>query len=193
MMHDYNKNAVSGAHDRSHDKGRVLLVDDEEGIRLSFGELLRVYGYEVLLADCPQAAMDVLDQHSEIDVVICDLKMPGGSGLDVLRHIHQKSLGVPLIFLTGFGTLDSCQEALKHGAFDYILKPVVKEDRLMYPLNHAIDKRRLERRNAELQRDIIAMVEEHQQILNEFMVDSDVMAKIQGRISRIVDKWSARK
>ena len=169
--------------------GRVLLVDDEEAIRESLGELLDACGFEAFTADCYDAAVKVLKENEGIEAIVCDLKMPGKSGLEVLRHVNEKKLGIPLIFLTGFGTLESCQEAVKEGAFDYILKPIDNKDRIVYPLSHAVEKYRLEKKNEEVKRDIVRMAEEHEAILNGLLQDTELKGKVQERIARIVNKW----
>ncbi|MBF0384232.1 MAG: response regulator [Candidatus Omnitrophica bacterium] len=173
--------------------GIVLLVDDEESIREALGDLLEACGYTTYKADCYKSAVKELSAHPDIETVICDLKMPGESGLEVLKHINEKGYNIPLIFLTGFGTLESCQEAVKEGAFDYILKPIDNKDRIIYPLNHAIEKKRLEAKTAELQREIISMAEEHQAILDELLVDAEMKDKVQAKISKVLDKWDTKR
>ncbi len=172
--------------------GRVLLVDDEEAIRESLGELLDACGFEVLTAHCYDAACKVLKEDEEIEAIICDLKMPGKSGLEVLRYLNEKKLKIPLIFLTGFGTLESCQDAVKEGAFDYILKPIDNKDKIVYPLSHGIEKYRLEKKNEELKKEIIRMAREHEAILNDLLQDAELKGKVQKRIAQIVDKWEAK-
>lgn len=171
-------------------KGCVLLVDDEEAIRESLGELLTACGFKVLLADSYKSAVSVLNKNEEeIEAIVCDLKMPGESGIEVLRYINKEGKNIPLIFLTGYGTLQTCQEALKEGAFDYILKPIDDKDKVVLPLSHAVDKYRLEQKNKELHRDILLMAEEHQALVEEVLSDAQAKGKAQQRISEIVNKW----
>ncbi|MFT5207593.1 MAG: DNA-binding NtrC family response regulator, partial [Candidatus Omnitrophota bacterium] len=124
------------------DEGTILCVDDEEAIRDALGELLEASGFKVYTADGYEAAVEILEGKAEIETVLCDLKMPGKSGVDVLRYVSRMEEDLPLIFLTGFGTLETCQEAVREGAFDYILKPIDSKDKVLFPLKHAIEKYR---------------------------------------------------
>jgi len=172
-------------------KGCVLLVDDEEPIRESLGELLEACGFEIFLADCYKAAVGVIEEKKDfLEAVLSDLKMPGESGLEILKYINEKDLNIPFLFLTGFGTLETCQEAVKQGAFDYILKPIEDRDKVVLPLRHAVDNYRLQKKTEEMQRDIIRMAEEHQKLLGEFLVDVEMKEDVQERIGKILDKWN---
>ncbi len=103
-------------------KARILLVDDEEPIRHSLGEILQLEGYEVVTAESGEVAVQNLKSEF-FDLVLLDLKMPGMGGLEVLKFIHQSSPDTKVILLTAHGSLESAIEALRHGAHDYLLKP----------------------------------------------------------------------
>ena len=175
--------------DNERGEGRVLFIDDEESIRESLSELLTACGFQVLLADSYKSAVGVLGKNEEIEAIVCDLKMPGKSGIEVLKHVNGLERNIPLIFLTGYGTLDTCQEAVREGAFDYILKPIDNKDKVIFPLRHAVEKYRLEKMNKEMHADILRMAEEHKRILEEILDDAEIKEKIQENISRIVDRW----
>jgi len=170
-------------------KGHVLLVDDEPAILEALGELLEAFGYSITTADCYDNAVKVLESDDKIETVICDLKMPGKSGLEVLRYINQNALGIPLLFLTGFGTLESCQQAMDEGSFGYILKPLDNKDKVVIPLQHAVERRRLEIKNKTMQQDILKMAQEHQAILDNLLSDVEIKDKIQEQINTILEKW----
>jgi len=174
-------------------KGFILLTDDDDAIRESLGELLESFGFKVLTANCVDAAIKVLETNNEIEAMISDLKMPGKSGHDLLKYLNDTKRTIPLIFLTGYATLDSCQEAIRDGAFDYILKPIENKDKVILPLTHAVEKRRMEQNMLEIQRDIIQMAEEHQAILDELLIDAEMKTKVQDKIERILNKWDAKK
>ena len=163
-------------------------MDDEEIIRESPGEFLRGHGFRVLLADSCNAAVHVLMGKHEIEAVICDMKMPGKSGLDVLAYINNKRLNIPLIFLTGHGTLATCQKAVREGAFDYILKPAEEEDRVVFPLRHAIEKYRLEKKNRQMRRDIVRMVNELEATLENVLEEATDKEALEARISEILHR-----
>lgn len=170
-------------------KGCVLLVDDDEPIRDSLSELLTMCGFEVLTAESVDAGAASIEKNGKIEAVVCDLKMPGKSGIELLRYLNGKSKKIPVIFLTGYGTLETCQEAVREGAFDYILKPITEKDKILFPLMHAVAQTRLERRNKQLQEDILRMAEEHQALVDGLLNDAETKASVQKKISDIVDKW----
>lgn len=173
-------------------KGRVLFVDDEKPIRESLEELLTACGFEILTADSVDNAVKVLESSKGIEAIISDLKMPGKSGHELLDYLNKKEKKIPLIFLTGYGTLESCQKAVREGAFDYILKPIDSKDKVILPLSHAVENYRLEEKNRQMKRDIIRMAEEHQRILDDLLQDVELKEKIQGRISKILEKWEKK-
>jgi DNA-binding NtrC family response regulator len=103
---------------------RVLLVDDEVAFTETLAKRLRRRGFEVDVAAGGQAALDrVATPGPGPEVILLDLKMPGLDGLEVLRRIKDRRPDLPVIILTGHGTVDSAVAGLKQGAFDYLLKP----------------------------------------------------------------------
>lgn len=100
---------------------RVLVIDDERGPRESLRMLLKTE-YEVLTADTVEAGLQVIREKSP-DAIVSDIRMPGTNGIDGLRKIREIDPHVSVIMLTGFGALDTAQEALRLGANDYISKP----------------------------------------------------------------------
>jgi len=107
-------------------RGTVLVVDDEAYVRDSLATVLRRAGYTVQTADSAKAALR--PGHMEgLDAVITDLRMPGEDGLKLLQSLAESEPGLPVIVLTGHGTVPSAVECMKAGAFDYILKPVRPE------------------------------------------------------------------
>lgn len=99
----------------------VLVIDDERGPRESLRILLK-NDYRVLCADSVDRGLELL-QAEKPDIVVMDIRMPGKNGIDGLREIREQDPVVPVIMLTGFGTLDSAQEAIRLGANDYLRKP----------------------------------------------------------------------
>jgi DNA-binding response OmpR family regulator len=100
---------------------KVLMVDDEEQFRATTKKLLNRRGFETILAGSGEEAVDKLDENP--DVVILDIKMPGMDGHQALKEIKSRIPDVPVIMLTGHGTMPSAREALIEGAFDYLSKP----------------------------------------------------------------------
>jgi DNA-binding response OmpR family regulator len=102
-------------------KIKVLMVDDEEQFRSTTKKILNKRGFEMVLADSGEEAIEKLTE--EPDVVILDIKMPGMDGHQALKEIKKRSPHLPVIMLTGHGALPSAREALVEGAFDYLAKP----------------------------------------------------------------------
>jgi DNA-binding response OmpR family regulator len=105
---------------------RVLIVDDEEVARISLAEILRLEGYTIKAVGSGQAAVDTL-RSATFDVMILDLKMPGMSGMDVLRTLVDTLQELKIIVLTAHGSMDSAIQALRFRVHDYLLKPVLPE------------------------------------------------------------------
>lgn len=102
---------------------KILVVDDEPAARVSLAEILRLEGHHVLTAASGEEALRVLAQEAPVNLVMLDIRMPGMDGLEVLQAIHAESASTVVVLLTGFGTLDTAIEAMRHGAHDYLLKP----------------------------------------------------------------------
>ena len=121
---------------------RILVVDDEEGIRTFIGEVLEGEGRKVTLAADGDAASRLLDRES-FHLMITDLKMPGLDGMSLLRKARQESPETEVVVLTAHGTLSGAVEAMKLGAFDYLGKPLSGPDELRLVAGRAIERRRL--------------------------------------------------
>ena len=106
----------------------ILLVDDAPDQRTTLSELLRKRGHFVQDAPDGLQALLYLDEH--VDVVISDIQMPRLDGVGLLRTIRERFSNLPVILMTGHGTLDTAVEALRNQAFDYLSKPVVLEELL---------------------------------------------------------------
>ena len=104
-------------------KFTVLVVDDEPLIRDVLGELLRDAGYDVAHAENGRDALAVLEARP-VDVILLDLRLPDGSGLEIFEQIRSLDERIPVIFVTVDKAADSAIEAMKRGAFDYLSKPL---------------------------------------------------------------------
>src|SRR5256712_13841454 len=101
---------------------RVLVVDDERRMRRVLQIQLERMGIDSVPAESGEEALDRF-QAEKIDLVLTDLKMPGMSGLELLARVRELDADVPVIVLTAYGTVQTAVEAMKLGAFDYVLKP----------------------------------------------------------------------
>ena len=120
---------------------RILIVDDEEAIRLALGKFLRSRGYEVLTADCGPNALEILARQ-RFTLMLCDVRMPGMSGIEVVTQAAKADQDLAIMMLTAVNDAPTATEALSHGAMDYLMKPIELED-----LNKAVE-RALQKRDA---------------------------------------------
>ncbi len=101
----------------------VLIIDDETDIRGLLSMTLQRMGYNTSCAEDLTHAFELLSDKS-FDLCLTDLKLPDGSGIDIVKHIQQRKSPMPVIVITAHGSKDVAVEAMKHGAFDFINKPV---------------------------------------------------------------------
>ena len=138
--------------------GRVLVVDDEQHVRMTLKEVLSREGYEVFIASSGQEALHVMGDMA-IDLVMVDLKMEGMDGLTLMGEIKHRWPATVFIILTGYATLESALKALKYGAHDYLLKPSGPGD-IKRSVREGLEKRWREARRKDLLAQIEAGVRE---------------------------------
>jgi len=131
---------------------RILLVDDEPGSRESLSLLLGHEGYLVDNASDGEKAIRLFSKN-KYDVIITDLFLPGASGIDILKHVKEHPLPCSVILITGNATAETAVEAMKEGAFDYIIKPVNFE-KLKVLVEKAVEKTRLVAENIYLRQQL---------------------------------------
>jgi two-component system response regulator AtoC len=131
---------------------RVLVVDDEENIRLVLRTLLKKHGYDVEVAEGGQAALVALDSFDP-DVILTDVRMPRMGGLDLLAALKAKQHPATVIVMSAFGNVDLAIDAMKAGAYDYVSKPF-KADEIVLALRKAEEREALRRENRALKEQI---------------------------------------
>ena len=132
------------------EQARLLVADDDEAVRLSLERTLTREGYEVVLAPDGQAALDRLRQGG-VDLLLSDLKMPGLTGLELLRLARADAPDVDVILLTAFGTVEEAVRAMKDGAIDFLTKPLQRAQ-LLRVVRQALERRSLIQQNRALQK-----------------------------------------
>ncbi|HBB41333.1 MAG: hypothetical protein COW73_04465 [Nitrospirae bacterium CG18_big_fil_WC_8_21_14_2_50_70_55] len=138
-------------------RGRILLVDDEASIRSTLSLILSREGYEVVTAaDLASGTAQCGTQ--EWDVVLTDMILPDGSGIELMRCMHERGSQVPVIAITGEPNLDTAVEAVRLGAYDYVSKPLRRET-LVRVVERALERYRLSRENARYRHDLERLVE----------------------------------
>ena len=130
-------------------------MDDEARFRDTCCRLLTGRGYEVATAENGQIALDIVSK-SRVDIIILDLKIPVMSGEEVLEVIAKEYPDIPVVIITGNGTIDTAVECMKKGAYDFLTKPF-QVDQLLFIIRRAEDKRTLEQKD-KISRDMIVRI-----------------------------------
>ena len=117
---------------------RVLVIDDERSIRNTLKDILEFEKYTVELAEDGFKALELI-QSKDFDVILCDIKMPGMDGIEVLQKVEELKPDIPVVMISGHGNIDTAVESIKKGAFDFIEKPL-DLNRLLITLRNAMDK-----------------------------------------------------
>ena len=153
-------------------KSRILVIDDEAAIRYSLRMTLEYEGYEFLSAATGQEGLALAEREAP-DLVLLDVKMPGMDGIEVLERLRNMNDQLPIVVISGHGTISTAVEATKKGAWDFIEKPFASE-RVLVSLRNALDQRQLRDENRSLKK----AVEVRHQMIGESGVLSQIMAAI---------------
>jgi len=130
---------------------RILVVDDESSIRRTLKDILEFEKHQVELASNGQEALDFVNDE-DFDVVLLDIKMPEMDGMEVLEKIIQNK-DIPVVMISGHGTIETAVEALRKGAYDFIVKPP-DLNRLLLTVRNAIDKSDLVTQTRQLKKEV---------------------------------------
>lgn len=171
---------------------RILIVDDEPRVRKFLQTLIIQNGYDALVASDAKKALKVTEQN-DIDLVISDIKMPGLSGIDLLKRIKTNWNDIEFIMITGYQNASTAKEALRWGAYDYISKPIGDIDKFMNIINNALTGRRLrqekeellknlEQKNAQLEKTVDKLNQKRQS-LDSMVNDLDITLEVVQKIS----------
>ena len=133
-------------------KFTILIIDDEKNIREGLGAAFEMEGYEVRLAANGKEGLDLIAK-GDIDLVITDLRMDGISGEEVLRRVTTETPGIPVIVLTGHGSIDAAVDAMRNGAYDFLTKPL-NLDRLSMLVKRALERRELSLQHTQLKAEV---------------------------------------
>jgi two-component system nitrogen regulation response regulator NtrX len=155
-------------------KSRILVIDDEAAIRDSLKMTLEYEGYEFLGAATGQEGLALLEREGP-DLVLLDVKMPGMDGLEVLDRIRALNDALPVVVVSGHGTISTAVEATKKGAFDFIEKPFAS-DRVLVSLRNALDQRRLRDENRSLKKAV--------EVRHQMIGDSTALKQVTAAIAR---------
>ncbi len=158
---------------------KLLVVDDEPRIRRIVEMALEDRGYSVLTAASAEEAWTLLTGDA-VDLVVADLQLPGRSGLELLADMRRKRIDLPFILITAYGTVESAVEAIKAGAFDYVLKPFGMEEL------EALVARALEAHRAEVEAE--ALEEPGRDGASGVVASSAAMARVLSLVDQVADQ-----
>jgi len=133
-------------------KDAILVVDDEAGVRSSLSGILADEGYAVSAVDSGEAALQALET-SRPDLVLLDVWLPGQDGLEVLRRIRERDAELPVVVISGHGTIETAVKAVRLGAQDFVEKPLSLEKTVL-AVKNALRQRRLESQLSELKQKL---------------------------------------
>lgn len=154
---------------------RILIIDDEKSIRNTLKEILEYEKYEIELAEDGVKGLEVINS-AQIDVVLCDIKMPKMDGIEVLSNIVTNQSDIPVIMISGHGDIETAVDALKKGAFDYVQKPL-DLNRILVTIRNALDKSNLVTETKTLRKKVSKAY--------EIVGDSTEITKVKEMIERI--------
>jgi DNA-binding NtrC family response regulator len=160
---------------------KVLVVDDEPSSRQLCVEVLKGLGYESEAVDSPAKAIPILEE-GQVDIVLSDVRMPGGSGIDLLRLIKESHPSIDVLMMTGFATIPEAVEAVKLGAYDYIAKPFQLE-KFRTVVNRLVERQRMAEENRLLREEL-----KTQRGFGEFVGTSAAMQQVYQLILKVSGK-----
>src|SRR5437773_7934809 len=155
-------------------KSRILVIDDEAAIRDSLRMTLEYEGYEFVGAATGQEGLALVERETP-DLVLLDVKMPGMDGLEVLDRLRAMNEMLPVVVISGHGTISTAVEATKKGAFDFIEKPFASE-RVLVSLRNALDQGRLRDENRSLKRAV--------EVRHQMIGDSPGLKQVMAAVGR---------
>lgn len=161
---------------------RILVVDDEKFIRDILSDFLTMEGYHVRTAENGAQALTEISR-SSFDLILSDLKMPKMGGLDLLRHIAELQPEALTVIMTGFGTVETAIDSMKHGAYDYILKPF-KVEEIVHVVQRGLEKQRLAAENMRL-REALSLYKVSEAITASLSLDQVVHTLVENALGEM--------
>lgn len=161
-------------------KFTLLIIDDEKNIRDGLAANFELEDYNVKTAASGEEGIDLISK-GDIDLVITDLRMPGISGEEVLKHVATVTPGIPVIILTGHGSIDAAVDAMRHGAYDFLTKPL-NLDQLGMIVKRALESREMKLEHQELKKSV-----QTKAAFRDMIGTSPAMQKIQETIRKAAD------
>ena len=160
----------------------ILVVDDEKNIRRTLRMVLDGEGFETLEASSAEEAIEMLGAH-DVDLVILDVRLPGMSGLDAIAEMRTRREGLPILVMSGHGTISDAVQAVQRGALDFLEKPLDR-DRVLVSVGHAVRTSKLEREVRALRQDAETRYEMIGQsaVMRRLYAELEKVAPTRGRV-----------
>ncbi len=154
---------------------RILLVDDEESIRTTLGDVLADEGFKVSTAEDGESSL-ALVKDGDVDLVLLDIWLPGMDGIETLKAIKELAPDLPVVMISGHGSVETAVTATKHGAFDFIEKPL-SIDKVVLTIEHALELNRLSREYMLLKQELLKT--------KDLIGESRVIKELRDQISKV--------
>ncbi len=158
----------------SRPQGRLLLVDDDPNTLASLGRAFRMEGYEAVVCDKPERALQLAQQES-FDLIFSDVMMPGKDGLQLLEEIKAAGVKTPVVMMSGQAHIQMAVRATRLGAFDFLEKPI-STDKLLLTATNALQLSRLKNENQQLRRKLGK---------HDLVYSGETMAKLMAQLERV--------
>jgi len=155
--------------------GNILIIDDERSIRKTLNEILSYEGFKIDEANDGEEGLKMFTEKT-YDVVLCDIKMPKLDGIEFLTKAGEQNADIPVIMISGHGTIETAVDAVKKGAYDYLAKPP-DLNRLLITIRNALDKNSLNKETKTLRRKVNRV--------DEMIGESDGIKKIKETIEKV--------
>lgn len=161
-------------------KFTLLIIDDEKNIREGLAANFELEGYSVKTAADGAEGLEYI-RKGDIDLVITDLRMPGVTGEEVLKTVTAECPGIPVIILTGHGSIDAAVDAMRHGAYNFLTKPL-NLDQLGLIVKRALENRELSLQHSQLKAEL-----ESNAVFGKMIGTSSAMQKVHSLIKKVAD------
>ncbi|HBH48032.1 MAG TPA: response regulator, partial [Bacteroidales bacterium] len=153
----------------------ILVIDDERSIRNTLKDILEYEEHTVELAEDGAAGIELFKKN-KYDLVLCDIKMPGMDGMEVLAQLNEHNFDVPVVMISGHGNIETAVESIKKGAYDFISKPL-DLNRLLVTVKNALERQDLVTETKRLKKKISKKI--------DIVGDSEAITKVKDMIEKV--------